>query len=175
MRKKKIVQPKTHKELVEIGYRWLGRAKDRNLYNCYGSHSLRLKEISNATSEEPDVIGFRPSGISTLIECKATRSDFLSDKKKTFRKDASQGMGYFRFYLVNDGIIDTDELPDKWGLLVSRGRCIKIEKDPLPFEENNFRQEAVLLAAMLRRVSNFNLMDLINDARYKEIPYEWDE
>ena len=164
---------KTHKELVEIGYRWLKRPKPRNCIPCYSSCTIALKEVSNILKEEPDIIGFK-YWLSILIECKATREDFLSDKTKSFRKNPKEGIGQYRFYLINEGVAKPDELPDKWGMLCASDNNIKILKDPQIFEEYNLSHERGLLVKIIRRISSFDMMDLINDARYKMIPCEYD-
>lgn len=107
----------THKELVEIGYKWL-------LKN--GGVGVAFKELKSTAQEIPDVIGF-DSWKSIVIECKASRSDFLQDKKKTHR---SRGMGTFRFYCCPKDMIKENELPEKWGLLyvAENGKC-RVVKD----------------------------------------------
>ena len=66
--------------------------------------------------ESPDAFGF--SGSSTqLIEVKVSRSDFLSDKKKYWRKYPEHGIGKFRSYLCPEGLIEEKDLPKYWGLL----------------------------------------------------------
>jgi len=94
----------THKELVEISYKWL-------LKN--GGCGVVFKELRSTSDEIPDVIGF-DSWQSTLIECKISRTDFLSDKNKAHR---SKGMGNWRFYSCPKGLIKKSELPEKWGLI----------------------------------------------------------
>ena len=97
----------THKELVEQA------AKQLKRWNCLPI----CVEIASATStnEIPDAIGFTAAH-SILFECKATRSDFLKDKLKPFRIVPESGMGDFRFYLTNEGVIKSvDELPQGWG------------------------------------------------------------
>lgn len=59
----------THSELVEIGYKW-----------CLKRCAFAFKELRTQEYEEPDVIGFTGSG-TFLLEAKASRTDFLSDKK----------------------------------------------------------------------------------------------
>ena len=66
--------------------------------------------------ERPDTIGFS-SGFSCLVECKATRKDFLKDQDKPFRKDPAKGVGTVRIYLTNPGVCTPDEVPDRWMLL----------------------------------------------------------
>ena len=108
----------THSELIEIGYKWV-------MKRC----GVAFKELNAATGngEIPDVIGFI-SGESFLIECKVTRSDFLSDKKKSFRIRPETGMGKFRFFLCPSGLISIAELPDNWGLIYvndkGKSRCV---------------------------------------------------
>jgi len=108
----------THKDLVEIGYKWV-------MSRC----GVAFKELNAATGngEIPDVIGFN-SGESFLIECKATRNDFLSDKKKSFRMRPETGMGKFRFYLCRKGLITLGDLPENWGLIYvnenGKAKCV---------------------------------------------------
>ena len=66
--------------------------------------------------ELPDAIGFK-SGYSCLIECKASRSDFLKDKKKPFRNGTMKGIGSERIYLTNPNVANVHDLPPKWKLL----------------------------------------------------------
>ncbi len=83
----------------------------------------KFKAYTN-TGEQPDCLGFR-SGVSCLIECKTSRSDFLADKRKKFRTDPTLGMGDWRFFLAPTGIISVDELPTGWGLLETDGKRVK--------------------------------------------------
>lgn len=107
----------THKQLVEIAYRWV-------LKN--GSVGIAFKELKSLSNEIPDVIGFG-GWHSILIECKVSRSDFLSDKKKPHR---AKGMGDWRFYCCPKGLIKVSELPEKWGLIyVDEKRKARIEYD----------------------------------------------
>jgi hypothetical protein len=108
----------THSDLVEIGYKWVLKGR-----GC----GVAFKELKSYAKEIPDVIGFG-NGASIIIECKASRADFLQDKNKEHRK---KGMGVFRYYLCPEGMISTDELPDKWGLIyVSQSGKTKCVKDP---------------------------------------------
>jgi len=95
-----------HCELVDIGYKWLLK------HGC----AFAFKELVTQAKETPDVIGFK-NGTSYLIECKTSRSDFLVDKKKPFRKMTSKGMGRYRFYLCSKDIIKVEDLPKGWGLI----------------------------------------------------------
>lgn len=99
----------THTNLVDKAYTWV-----MNNTSC----GIAFKEIGTAsTSEQPDVIGFGSNGHSVLIEVKVSRADFLRDKKKSFRKIPSKGMGTQRFYMCPEGIITEKDLPRGWGLI----------------------------------------------------------
>lgn len=81
-------------------------------------------KAGTGTGEQPDAIGFR-NGVSCLIECKTSRSDFLADKKKHFRVDPTLGMGDWRFFMSPPGVIDVCDLPEGWGLLHAHEKTVK--------------------------------------------------
>jgi len=84
----------------------------------------------SGTGELPDAIGFR-NGVSCLIEVKCSRSDFFADKKKHFRVNPETGMGDWRFFMCEPGIIGVDDLPPGWGLLYVKGsRVMKVHGWP---------------------------------------------
>lgn len=107
----------THDELCGIAEKFLKN-------NGFGVTFHDKFKASTGTGELPDCIGFR-NGVSCLIECKSSRSDFLADKKKHFRQDPLIGMGDWRFYLCPPGVISTEDLPDGWGLLHATGKVVK--------------------------------------------------
>jgi len=77
--------------------------------------------------ETPDAVGWRTTQCM-LVECKASRSDYLRDKKKPFRdplRPRAVGMGAWRFYLTPPNIITLAELPKGWGLYELHGRSVK--------------------------------------------------
>lgn len=98
----------THKQLVEVAYRWLIKN---------GRCGIAFKELKTLSLEIPDVIGFGSGGFSAIVECKCSRSDFLGDKKKPFRKNPQLGMGSHRYYCCPAGLIKIEELPEGWGLI----------------------------------------------------------
>jgi hypothetical protein len=104
----------THAELITRGERWL-----LNTVGC----GFVLKEMS-AGIETADIIGWK-WGESILIECKASRADFLRDKDKYFRQYPEYGMGRYRFYLCPPDMIKEKDLPEKWGLLYAYPKIIK--------------------------------------------------
>jgi hypothetical protein len=80
--------------------------------------SVVVSEIKALTAEEPDVLGWYDMW-THLVEVKASRSDFLSDKKKPFRAEARLGMGDYRWYFTIDGVVKPeDQLPPGWGLVI---------------------------------------------------------
>ncbi|OPC34585.1 hypothetical protein [Elizabethkingia miricola] len=95
----------THSDLVDIGYKW-------TLNKC----GFAFKELTCINNEIADVIGFNSNG-SFLLEAKVSRSDFLKDKKKSFRANPCIGMGDWRFFIVPKGLIKVTELPEMWGLI----------------------------------------------------------
>ena len=95
----------THRELVEIGYKWV-------IKKC----GFAFKELTVAHDEIPDVLGFNSNG-SFLLEAKVSRADFLADRKKSFRIFSEKGIGDWRFFIVPKGMVKIEELPKNWGLI----------------------------------------------------------
>lgn len=84
--------------------------------------------VTNGTNEQADVIGFR-STCSAVIEAKASRTDFLADRKKPHR--SAGGLGVYRFYLCPPGgVIELEDLPNGWGLLYADGQRITEVRRP---------------------------------------------
>lgn len=114
----------THKELVKLGARWISQE-----YCRYGWHILTETGFRN---ENPDVFAFTKYD-SVLIECKASRSDFLADKRKPFRRNPQLGIGRMRYYLCNEGIVRAEEMPDGWQLLVAYDKdTVLLPEDYVP-------------------------------------------
>ena len=114
----------THDDLVQIAARWL-----RGPQRC----GVVMTDAGGGGLEIPDAIGFRRAGrYSIVVECKASRGDFLRDRKK-FHRQAGMGLGQRRYYLAPVGIVLTaDEVPAGWGLVEvnSAGRCRVVVKLP---------------------------------------------
>lgn len=112
-----------HDDLCCMAVRWL-----RNTGRC--NFAVREPTIHvSGVSETPDAIGFNSYGQSILIECKASRSDFLADKRKWFRRTPALGLGQYRYYFAPKGVIAADDLPPKWGLIsVSGARYRRVIK-----------------------------------------------
>lgn len=155
----------THKELVEIGHKWLVR------FGC----GFAFKEFRTMCSETPDVIGWKWSE-SILIECKTSRSDYLADRKKHFRIDPDGGLGAYRFYLCPKGVIKINDLPYNWGLIyVNEKGKAKIRHNPYNkdhpdantweggFLARNFTGERQIMMSALRRLHLRGVINLIYD------------
>jgi hypothetical protein len=129
----------THANLVALGVRWLSRQSSTVFY-----------EFAASAKECPDIIGWS-SGFSTMIECKATRADFLRDSQKTARRNPKSGMGQRRYYLCPPEIIKVEDVPKKWGLLwVEKGRVV-VKKEARGHPERSLIAELRFLNSMLRR------------------------
>jgi hypothetical protein len=134
----------THAKLVFLAVEWLRR------YRC----GVVLSEQACVSGEMPDAIGWKKACHSVLVECKASRPDFLVDRDKPCRLRPETGVGCERYYLAPKGLIRIEELPVGWGLLEVCGRQIEKVK---PSAKNlrsaiGFGYEMNLLLASLRRV-----------------------
>lgn len=136
----------------------------------------KFKAYTN-TGEQPDCLGFR-SGLSCLIECKTSRSDFLVDKRKKFRVDPLLGMGDWRFFLTPTGLIQVEELPSGWGLLETDGKRIKkVFGFPVntewfsvkPFTGNKQAECDYMYSACRRMVIRGHLKEIYDGVPVKEV------
>lgn len=135
----------THSKIIEHSRKVLKRAGKN--WKC----GITVSELSTINSETPDILGFYSGGAS-LIEAKASRSDFLADKKKLFRKNPETGMGNYRFYACPTGLIKENELPENWGLIYvsAKGRCtLKVKPK---WQKSNTRAEHMFMYSIIRRV-----------------------
>ena len=135
-----------HAQLVARAVEWL-----RYKYGC----GIVLSEQYCASGEVPDVIGWKAFCQSVLVECKVSRSDFLSDANKPFRLKPEEGLGSKRFYMAPAGMIASEELPKYWGLLECKGRDVTMVVKPGRQDLRTtagLMKEMNLLLASLRRV-----------------------
>lgn len=149
----------THRELCQIAYKFLKR---NGFKVCFHDRFIAV----TSTGEQPDAMGFRNSA-SCLIEAKCSRADLLADRKKRFRKNPSLGMGDWRFFISEPGIISVEDLPPGWGLLhVVNGRVRKVHgwpkgnccwgnPDDKPFTGNT--KTAVLVAREFDRKGDWRM------------------
>jgi len=135
-----------HAHLVARAAEWL-----RSRYGC----GIVLTEQYCATGEVPDVVGWKASCQSVLVECKISRSDFLADAHKPFRLAPEEGLGSRRLYMAPAGMIARAELPPHWGLLECKGREVRLAVKPGRADLRRpigLMKEMGLLLASLRRV-----------------------
>jgi hypothetical protein len=135
-----------HGQLVARAADWL-----RHKYGC----GIVLSEQYCVTGEVPDVIGWKASCQSVLVECKVSRGDFLADANKPFRLHPEDALGSKRFYLAPAGMIAQEELPKYWGLLECQGREVEMAVKPGKLDLRSpvgLMKEMNLLLASLRRV-----------------------
>jgi hypothetical protein len=134
----------THDLLILCARYWLENTAGAKvaLTEFAGGAVGGARRSRRSNKEIPDAIGWLRSGISLLIECKASRGDFLSDAVKPSRRSGkagvsggpepsnaeppikpprkTEGLGAYRFYLAPSGLLHPDELPEGWGLLELR-------------------------------------------------------
>jgi hypothetical protein len=120
----------THATLVAVGVRWLSRRSSTVFY-----------EFAAVSKESPDIIGWA-DGLSTLIECKVSRVDFLRDGKKSVRKKPAAGMGQRRYYLCPPGVISPEEVP--------KGH-VTVKREARGNPDRSLIAELRFMNAMLRR------------------------
>jgi len=134
-----------HRELCLKAARYLRYTGIQPFHRC----AYVVCELERA-GESPDAFGW--GGWTTqLIEVKTSRSDFLSDKRKQWRKNPDQGIGSFRSYLCPEGIIKPEDLPLKWGLLYAdeKGKITKVIQPEM--QDRNHGEELQLVTSILRR------------------------
>lgn len=132
----------THKQLVQRIAHW---------YKMRRQSCVIMAEFVTAAQEIPDIIIWGSGAHSTLIECKVSRSDFLSDKSKFFRRQEDYGMGEHRYYAAPKGIISLDELPYGWGFLEVDNKFVRKLVEPIQ-KESNKNKECLMLISALRRL-----------------------
>lgn len=131
----------THGELVERAAKWL-----RNTKHC----GVVLTERSSYAGEIPDAIGWN-NGFAHVVECKVSRSDFLADQQKKWRREPSRGMGLYRWFFAPSGLLRADEMPPLFGLVEVAGRSCRVVKAAEEHQPHNRASEILLLVSELRR------------------------
>src|SRR6266567_805876 len=92
----------THARLVEMAEAWLRR------YRC----GIVLSEQGCSSGEMPDAIGWKGKNHSIVIECKISRSDFLADACKPWRRNPEIALGCERYYAAPKGMLKAPEMPE---------------------------------------------------------------
>lgn len=133
----------THRELAEHAGRWLRSKRHRTVF---------IERQSQ--HETPDAIGWTSRGVSTLIECKTSRADFLADQRKVPRSRTQISIGAFRYYLAPRGILTAKDIPYDWGLLEIYGQtriCIRVVREAMKIKlgVHQLRNEMKMLISEL--------------------------
>ena len=147
----------TSEELTEAGRKWLKvqwriRNHDGSTWDDCGRGGCSVIAVDKMSfsGERPDLIGWSES-LSTLIEVKISRADFLRDESKTWRM-YGPGMGQVRWYLTPKGLVDLSEIPYGYGLLEWDGAEISVAQ--VPIHRGDFydiKSERALLLSLLRQ------------------------
>lgn len=128
---------RSHKELVEIASKWVKKV----------GFPIVASEFKTTIREIPDVVGFRASS-TIMVEVKCSMSDFYADFKKPERNGENVGVGNYRLYLAEQGVLNHDKIPDGWGLLevtpkgkvevvkFMKGNLFMGNKDEYPYADN---------------------------------------
>ena len=141
----------THDELIRLGRDWLIKPYCAMADYGHSGCGVVITEIKTATPEQPDVIGFSGHK-SIVIECKASRSDFLADLYKPFRIFPAAGVGEQRWYLAPPGVITVNDIKPEWGLLeVKNGKTVTVIKKA-ELQKHNQDAEILMLISLLRRL-----------------------
>jgi hypothetical protein len=129
----------THFELVKKAATWLRE-----------NHCVVITELASGAGEIPDAIGFTTRS-STLIECKTSVMDFKTDFKKPYRQQDIYGMGKYRYYLTEKGLLELGMIPPYWGLLEWNGKYVQqtLQAIWVPSDQAG---ELALLLSTLRRI-----------------------
>lgn len=156
----------THRQLCELGARFIFHEFYRLGAPLVGGFDWNILIEPGWRKELPDVFAFSKNR-SVLIECKASRADFLKDKRKPFRINPELGVGAMRFYLVNEGVARPEEMPDQWQLMealdkdtVRISRLFIAHSDALSFHVRNATAEIELMYSWLYRKQHNFLPDL---------------
>jgi len=146
----------THEDLRTAAVRWL-----TNTRRC----SVVLSELVSAAGEIPDAIGWK-YGMSCVVECKASRSDFYANANKPHSRSGS-GLGRHRFFLCQPSIIVADDLLEMdYGLLwIKDSGQIRVVREALD-RDTNATKEICMLTSALRRVRTreFLTINILADA-----------
>jgi hypothetical protein len=123
-----------HADLVQTALKWL-------VGSC--GCAFAVSELVSYAGEIPDAIGFK-SDRSIIVECKTSRSDFLADKDKPFRREPEKGLGDHRYFLCPEGIIKPDDELNGWGLLYLKNGKIRRIVCPVTTKIEDFYRKGKL-------------------------------
>jgi hypothetical protein len=84
--------------------------------------------MTGGAGEQPDALGLNIHGETFLLESKVSRSDFLSDREKPWRKKGANAIGDSRGYITPKGMLKPDDIPYGWWLLEVHGKTKPVVK-----------------------------------------------
>jgi len=157
----------THDLCVNLTATWLSNRKT-------ATDNLRCKVILKEmvgyasmlfNSELPDVLGVWSSTHVVNIECKVSRSDFLSDKNKYH----NHPLGNYKLFACPYGMIKPEEVPETWGLVYINMRGGKLIKEPIHTES-----EADVTPILCDIVINGENAGVLNESHKKRPNRMWD-
>jgi hypothetical protein len=117
-----------------------------------GGCSIIASEVVSSAGDIPDAIGWQ-MGRSVMVECKASRADFLADARKPQRR-AGTGVGEQRYFLTPKGLLSKEDIPAGWGLLEvdgKRAECV-IRATRRELDLQGHVQEKLMLLSLVRRI-----------------------
>lgn len=148
-----------HRDLVIRACRWL--EKSERCKRVFAEvQTLNLNEF-------PDAIGYNSRGGTTVVEAKASVSDFRRDASKEWKHRARAwesaplaearsshpvGMGTWRYYIMPREMVPLDAIPEDHGVLwvSDKGKVFRMRKAPRrPLRDVN--SEISILCTMLQR------------------------
>lgn len=152
----------THRDLCDLGVKWLQRPPSANGMGC----NFAVSEIqSSYNGEQVDVFGYRcsyPMYGSYMIEVKVSRSDFLKDMSKPHRLNPHLGVGKYRIYMCPEDVIHPSDIPHGWGLVWvnNRGHIKPQSLDNIvECSRRNHDNEGYIMA---RLISRFDDVEKLN-------------
>ncbi|MFH2141389.1 MAG: hypothetical protein ABIJ97_03125 [Bacteroidota bacterium] len=142
-----------HDRLIKMGIAWLDIFCDLVIPEPY----------NNNVGEIPDIIGYKNGGrITYLIECKSSRTDFENEWKKGKRIEYG-GMGNYRYYLIPEGMVESQEIDTAWGILEFDGALINVIREP------EIRQLSVEATKWEKTILFYELTRLIKISRAQNL------
>lgn len=132
----------THKLGVKRIAAWLSGTKRMAV--------VMAERVCTATTETPDAVAWGSRGESILVEVKVSRSDFLADKSKSFRRYEEQGVGVHRYFAAPAGLLKPEDMPEGWGLLAIHQYQMRELLAPLAKPTNRVAEVCMLVSAIRR-------------------------
>lgn len=163
---------------------WLCRRAYHWLLTAGGCRWALREQGESNHGERPDALGWQINQRSILIECKATRADFHSDKKKPFRDPDrwKTGLGQDRYYMAPPGVLTEALLPDGWGFMECHQYKVIVVKEPVklqPHKEVLFNEVKLLFNlfadlpnALTNNYQHEDYVERINRLLGDETPWE---